>query len=379
MLTREFQVTFLTPAFLGDAEQNGRWRTPPFKAQLRQWWRVAYAVAHGFPDDITQMREEEGKLFGHAWLENDVVERDGRGEKTAGRKSRVRLRLSRWDVGSLKSWDGLEQDPVFHPETVKTHFKVGPHAYLAYGPLDGRDGTKLNKRNAVLEPGGSATLLLAFPKEEATLLDSALWLMHRYGTVGGRSRNGWGSYELSPSPLGREGGGEGLPLRPWGKCLDLDWPHAIGTDEKGPLIWQTAPHDDWKRLMRTLAIIKIGLRTQFSLTTGKIAPEPEKRHWLSYPVTNHDVAGWGGLRLPNSLRFKVRKGADGRLVGVIFHMPCSPPTTFKPDRNTLEKVWKRVHEFLDALCRPRHQRLHPGLLPEQADQLAQVSLLRTQE
>lgn len=37
-----FTVRFITPAFLGDSEQDGRWRTPPFKALLRQWWRVAY-------------------------------------------------------------------------------------------------------------------------------------------------------------------------------------------------------------------------------------------------------------------------------------------------------------------------------------------------
>lgn len=34
----EYQVKFLTPAFLGDAEQSGRWRTPPLKTLLRQWW-----------------------------------------------------------------------------------------------------------------------------------------------------------------------------------------------------------------------------------------------------------------------------------------------------------------------------------------------------
>lgn len=27
MMTRNFTLQFLTPAFLGDAEQNGRWRT----------------------------------------------------------------------------------------------------------------------------------------------------------------------------------------------------------------------------------------------------------------------------------------------------------------------------------------------------------------
>ena len=35
----KLKVRFLTPAFLGDAEQKGVWRVPPFKAQLRYWWR----------------------------------------------------------------------------------------------------------------------------------------------------------------------------------------------------------------------------------------------------------------------------------------------------------------------------------------------------
>lgn len=37
MTMRHFTLRFLTPAFLGDAEQNGRWRTPSLKALLRQW------------------------------------------------------------------------------------------------------------------------------------------------------------------------------------------------------------------------------------------------------------------------------------------------------------------------------------------------------
>ena len=39
----EYQVTFNTPAFLGNADQQAQWRTPPFKALLRQWWRVVHA------------------------------------------------------------------------------------------------------------------------------------------------------------------------------------------------------------------------------------------------------------------------------------------------------------------------------------------------
>ena len=32
MVKQQYTVSFVTPAFLGDAEQNGAWRTPPFKA-----------------------------------------------------------------------------------------------------------------------------------------------------------------------------------------------------------------------------------------------------------------------------------------------------------------------------------------------------------
>src|SRR5690606_24563642 len=62
----KYQVRFLTPAFLGNAEQSGQWRTPPFKALLRQWWRVAYAASGGFNVDVLKMRQEEGLLFGNA-------------------------------------------------------------------------------------------------------------------------------------------------------------------------------------------------------------------------------------------------------------------------------------------------------------------------
>lgn len=38
-----YTISFTTPAFLGNAEQQAQWRTPPFKALLRQWWRVVKA------------------------------------------------------------------------------------------------------------------------------------------------------------------------------------------------------------------------------------------------------------------------------------------------------------------------------------------------
>jgi CRISPR-associated protein Cmr1 len=345
MQTRTLTLQFLTPAFLGNAEQSGAWRTPPIKALFRQWWRVAYAASKNFDVDVGAMRHEEGLLFGHAWLEND---RDEKGNKVAARKGEVRLRLDRWDSGTLVDWNA-NMPKISHPEVTNRNTgklqPIGSDLYLGFGPLEYRNNRTNLKKNAAIQAGESATLQLAFPDEHAPLLDQALWLMDRFGTLGGRSRNGWGSFSLTPQEAKLSGN---LPLCDWQKCLRLDWPHAIGQNEQGALIWKTAPQRDWKAVIVELAKLKIGLRTRFAFTTGKNAPRTEARHWLSYPVTNHSVAAWGNnLRLPNSLRFKVRPTANGQLEGVIFHVPCRPPAVFYHGNNQITQVWQDVHAFLN--------------------------------
>lgn len=376
MQTRQLTARFLTPAFLGNAEQDGQWRTPPFKHLLREWWRVAWAEANGWSDDYRAMCCQEGDLFGSAAGES-------------GHRSRVRMRLDRWDRGKLNQWQ--KTGTVDHPEVRAV---VGADLYMGYGPLSYDKATKL-KNNAAIQAGEEATLRLAFPKTDQVLLDRALVLMNAFGTLGGRSRNGWGSVQLYPlpgpppqagegedgaNPRAGEGAGRGGPqaekkplslrergwgegiLRDWRDCLDRDWPHAIGRDGQGALVWQTDAFDDWKQLMRRLAEIKIGLRTQFSFHSGRNAPRPEERHWLSYPVTNHSVKPWDdavkqkeakklglGNRLPNTLRFKAVQDANGKLRGRIFHVPCRPPAQFDPDIQAIERVWRQVRDYLDEL------------------------------
>ncbi len=360
MQTRTFTVRFLTPAFLGDANQNGRWRTPPFKHLLREWWRVAWVAAGGNPGDVDGMRREEARLFGAA--------SDGQGNR-----SLLRLQLERWDEGKMKQWKGDQM--VHHPEVDKNKGQVGAHLYLGYGPLNYNKGTFLGKKvgkglfkpHATIQAGEQNNLKLAFPQSDAVLIDHALALIHAFGTLGGRSRNGWGSILL-------EGGIEApqLPLRDWEQCLEHEWAHAIGRDDSGALIWRTGPFSDWKELMKELAKIKIGLRTRqfsFALNThlgdeqlyrinrrtnqreeaGIKHGAPQERHWLSYPVTNHSVKDWGNnARLPNMLRFKVQRDVDNKLYGLIFHMPHLPPRQFRPNQIAIKQVWQQVHGWLDA-------------------------------
>lgn len=342
MKTMRFQLQFHTPAFLGDATQSARWRTPPFKAQLRQWWRVAYAAQRGFAVNVAEMRNMEGRLFGHAWLENDL---DEKGEKVAARRSEVRIRLSHWDEGQLKSWQAANK--INHPEVGM----VDSNLYMGYGPVVLPRGSREPslKANAAIQAKEQAEFAIAFPHDQATLLNHALQLMHWYGTVGGRSRNGWGSYSFTPKadkPLATNA----VPSRPLVDCLKLDWPHALGADAAGALIWQTQPCQDWSGLMKTLAQTKIALRTQAAFKFPHAQPDGQvhDRHWLSYPVTRHSVNDWNrkNLRLPNQLRFKVRSTTNG-LVGVVFHMPHQPPADFGSTPQTLERIWRQVHSHLD--------------------------------
>ena len=111
----EYQVQFTTPAFLGNAEQDGQWRTPPFKALLRQWWRVAYAAGRHADVDVAEMRRAEGCLFG--------VASDG---QDGSSKSLMRIRLDRWDLGNQRDWRGLDAQRVAHPEVTNRAGRATP-------------------------------------------------------------------------------------------------------------------------------------------------------------------------------------------------------------------------------------------------------------
>ena len=336
MTTYNYTLRFLTPAFLGGADQSGQWRTPPIKHLLREWWRVAWCRRNGFRDDVNAMRRAEGALFGMAADD----------QQGGSLRSRVVLRLGEWRPGDRKQWVGKDEPRVFHPHVGHGGMKVGAHLYLGYGPLQYEKSSHQTElaHPPAINAGETVELRIAFPEAARDELNEALWLAHRFGTLGGRARNGWGSFVFD----GLEIAAPTLPLRDWRQCLDREYPHAIGRDDQGPLIWQTEPCPDWSPLEAKLAEIKIAFRTHLGFRTGRNASHPELRHWLAYPVTNHSVQGWGNYRLPNSLRFRARE-TDGGLVGILYHMPIWPPEgkAGPRERPDIEEAWRRVHRVLD--------------------------------
>ncbi len=354
MARQTYTVRFVTPAFLGDAEQNGAWRTPPFKALLRQWWRVVVAKTCGY--NHAQMREHEGLLFGNAWLKDQF------------RQSQIKLRLDSWKNGQLTQWP--TPDPMItHPEVTNPagHPRpVGSHLYLGYGPLIFQQGNTKLKANAAIQADDHANLTVIFP--HTTALVSILQLIHWFGTLGGRSRNGWGSLALDGQGIEHLTGNHATLqtiARPLTDCLSLDWPHALGSDNNGVLVWRTQQEfGNWRDAMKELAKVKIAFRTALHFSPER-HHHIDQRHVLSYPVTNHNFSPWGNqFRLANQLRFKVAKTADNRYQGIIYHLPCGIPNELLNALNTADRnwiveqqlgVWQTVHQTLnDKMQRLAH-------------------------
>jgi CRISPR-associated protein Cmr1 len=365
MKTLSYTVSFATPAFLGNAEQSGQWRTPPFKALLRQWWRVAVAKEHGY--DHLAIREQEGRLFGHAWLEND---RDQRGQSVAARKSRVRLQLRSWSAGRLDtdSWPGGPMDEVVTTRDGKGH--VPADVYLGYGPVLPRSKKQGRSRTEVRGAIGidqENVLRIAFPNDAsiAAQVQDSLTLINGFGTLGSRARNGWGSIALDeddgPERIRRivEPGPVWSRIsRPWRECLDTcDWAHAIGADDEGrALVWFAEGLSDWRKAMGRLANVRVAIRR-----AAKEFVEPGGIggiHVLGYPAGGRWELRHADkdLRLATQLRFKVLPSRNGSVTAIAFHVPCGFPHSFaaKLERDQARwladnqaRVWQRVHAVLD--------------------------------
>lgn len=338
MIRNSYRLTLASPAFLGDADQKGVWRTPPLKALIREWWRVAVAPEVGY--DTGKLKQRETALFGTAADE-------GGG---ANQQSKIRLALRHWHEGRMREHEPLPT--IRHPEAERAKFQVEPLNYLGYGSID--RGRLL--RAAALQANDDNVLKLAHPEDCTEEIAHALTLAHWFGTIGGRSRNGWGSLvwtaedETPPLPqLSKAALKQTRCTRPLESCLELDWPHAIGSDGKGVLVWRSSqPFETWSDAMKFLARTKIDFRVHLGFIGGQPHREPQPRHVLAYPVTNHKVPAWEGpnkSRLANTLRFKLHAESDGKVRALIYHTPCKP--TLPHNGIDLLDTWQRVHRFLD--------------------------------
>jgi CRISPR-associated protein Cmr1 len=162
-ITATFRV--VTPMFVSGADQSkAELRLPSIKGVLRFWWRtLAWERLNG---DLNVIREEEAKLFG----------------STDKGQSAVLMKLSDQDIKTAKQ-------EKWSPNRWE--------AYVGYGLIETTGG---NQRDYI-KPGSTFTLSFKskdlLDDDDRTNLRKALLVFGLLGGLGGRSRKGWGSVNLT--------------------------------------------------------------------------------------------------------------------------------------------------------------------------------------
>ena len=351
MLTLHYTLSFNTPAFLGNAEQQAQWRTPPVKALIRQWWRVVKAPTLARPYDLGALRRAEDELFG--------VAADREGESS---QSWVRLRLAHWDTGTL--------DQARWPRKEMRELPIGPgrfvpaDVYIGFGPVlaaskkENRPQPMLGRTAIAPDTGNELWLALdrrMAPSQRAELA-AALSLCQWFGTLGSRSRNGWGSLTLAGEDIVAMPtiAAIGPYLRPLQECFDTDWSHAIGTDRTGPLVWTGSAVKNWREAVLSLAQIRLAARA----AAKKLGRNRDisANQLIAYPVMQPANSAWGPKeRFASPLRLKIHKTSAG-LVPLVVHLPCALPAVLFDKLDSSDQrwvhdnqlaVWQAVHQALD--------------------------------
>jgi CRISPR-associated protein Cmr1 len=255
-------------------------------------------------------------------------------------------------MNSAGGWPSLP-DPglVAHPECERTDGQTNPLNYLAgMGLIHYRKGIL----HSYFAPGENFRLRITVGSGAQRAVQSTLRLIDAFGAIGSRSRNGWGCFAWNKAM-----DVSGLSFRKFIDAFDRDYPHCLGADDKGLLLWKTKDsRTTWQDCMKDLAEVYISIRAgsrqkgipKLDVNLGN----PPERHLLGYPVTNHNIMkpGWGRQgRHASALRLIVRKETDGHR-GYILHLPhLFSEVMWQNGTQEQIKIWQKVHVTLDKLCR----------------------------
>ena len=328
-----FKIEFLSPTFLGGADQNAELRTAPFKNLLRQWWRVVNGTL-----TTDELRKQEGSLFGTVLGEEGAC------------SSQVRFHLVPDETFQL-SEEIRSIGKLHHPE-VKV--PVDRLLYLGYGPvfLGKMEGKLVPKSKRYIQPGSTVSFILFVPKQKKKMFNDILKIINDYGTMGSRSRNGYGSLSVTDENTYSDYDMSSFVYHVqdfFSQVNDKQYPHGLAKDDKGILCWEYSEKiRDWQDIFKYFSDVYMKARTQFPFKSHHVL---EPRHILGYPAgTKHAVNEWGGNRgrMPSQLRLMVKRKRTGQLVGRILHLPHKLPKPWNPELGSELEIWKQVHAFLDS-------------------------------
>lgn len=329
----------VTPMFLGNANGEAEWRAAPFKSLLRYWWRISQPKI----ESIGDLLKQESVLFGAAGDDNDSQhEQSG--------KSVVWLTVQSTAKSVKEPLSSKKTQKITHPELTN---QVDPLVYLAgMGLLESG-----KPKNPFFKPGSEFDLFISYPPDKKEQMETVLMLIQAFGAVGGRSRNGWGSFQFTSEIFDISIAAKRLSaitMPDWKDCMKKDYPNGLGKSPEKRLLWKTKSyHKTWEDTLMSLAEMYIAVRAGNAdlpkLDPGGVkgSPKAGERHLLGVPLTHHPISHDENVRHASALRFAIKKRSEGYM-GFVLHVPHAFGLEIPSTINQIE-VWEKVHNKLDAI------------------------------
>ncbi len=194
----EYEIEFITPAFIGGADQQAELRPASFVGLLRWWWRALKGWRK--PEDLLN---EESEIFG------------GAGDKGKAGKVWLKIKDKDIEVGKdIKGENGLEWG--YNKRLGRLDGKHAGIGYLFFSVL-------LQRRD-YLKPEGRFVLELVGKKEYLAYATASLWALSIFGGVGTRARRGGGNIRVVNS---QESFMDMVPKEPFSDWLRSQYEKAL--------------------------------------------------------------------------------------------------------------------------------------------------------
>lgn len=292
----DFEIEFVTPAFLGGADGNADVRTAPFKTGLRYWWRVLFGKKY-----LSQLKQKEDEIFGSTEM-----------------ASKVRIRIV-----DAKNISIIKGENTHFPEIKEKH-KYGKDEkninildYLAYGKHKSSNENRKNVyTNSHIEPHGKLKLNISMKlsAERVSEIKDALKAFLMFGCVGSRSRNGYGSMYCSEAEKWN-----------WNNKIVFDKTLTeFPTISNETSVFESKnKYDTWSEALGELGRLYIDARLSL-----EHSHQYKRRALIAKPIIpqkkedrdNVDVATRNG-RSPKNIYMHVKKIESNKFVGRILVLP----------------------------------------------------------
>lgn len=340
-----YQVTFecevITPMFLGNANpREAELRPPSIKGAMRFWWRAMNA---GLP--LAELKRKESEIFG------GVPENESKEDEKIG-KSKVLIRVMN------KAVNFSNQTFQLYPTIITNQgYKLDSLVFMGYGkglPPSKKQGRPNNEWSQYIVP--KSVFEITFISLDIDLIQEhvkTFRVLEYFGGVGGKSRNGFGSFKIHSMKIK----GEGLKIPDFSPTSLFNLsklPSFPAFSNKAKLIKGKNENSSWHEAMNDLAIAYYSAKSQL-VKTDKI-PESNtfgnKKEFVGMLLKDTSIKlKEKPNRIPKPYFMKIDQTNSGKYLWRILYLPSKFLEGIKTEENSrlIEKVQSEFLAYLELM------------------------------